>query len=101
MYLEDQTDGLVQSITSLVDAIRGDEAMATIRSYIMTIASTIENITSSVERTGNEPSSYQARLIEKSRPIVTILQDCRSKLLRADNDASSFESKLESKEFTQ
>lgn len=88
MYLEDQTDGLVQSITSLVDSVRNDDAMSTVQLHMATISSTIENIINSVDRTGNEPSSYQTTLREKLGPIVSILQDCREQMLRA-SDASS------------
>ncbi|EXJ66495.1 uncharacterized protein A1O5_10164 [Cladophialophora psammophila CBS 110553] len=87
MYLEDQTDGLVQSITSLVDAIRKDDAMLTIRSHMTTISATIENIVNSVDRTGNEPSSYQAILKEKSGSIVANLRECREQMLQASNEA--------------
>ena len=95
MYLEDQTDGLVQSITSLVDTIRKDDTMITIRNHMTTISATIENIVNSVERTGNEPSSYQATLREKSGPIVTNLRECRERMLQASNEPP------EDKEFLQ
>jgi len=84
MYLEDQTDGLVQSITSLVDAIRGDEPTDKIQSHIATIANTIENIINSVERTGGEPTSYKGLLAEKSGPILKLLQECRNNLLQTN-----------------
>ncbi|KAJ9495549.1 component of the polarisome [Exophiala xenobiotica] len=99
MYLEDQTDGLVHSITSLVGAIRNDEAMPTIQNHISTIAGTIENVVTSVERTSSEPSSYQAMLVEKSQPVVSILQDCREKLLQAST--VGYDGSQPSKEFTQ
>jgi hypothetical protein len=82
MYLEDQTDGLVQSITSLVDAIRGEAAANTIQNHITTIAGTIENVVNSVERTGGEPTTYKALLAEKSGPILKLLQECRSNILQ-------------------
>jgi prephenate dehydrogenase len=99
MYLEDQTDGLVHSITSLVDVIRNAEAMPTIQNHISTIAGTIENVVTSVERTSSEPSSYQAMLVEKSQPVVSILQDCREKLLQAST--VGYDGSQPSKEFTQ
>ncbi len=101
MYLEDQTDGLVHSITSLVDAIRNNEAMPTIQNHITTIAGTIENVVTSVERTSSELSSYQALLVEKSQPIVSILQDCREKLLQASTASAGYDGSQPSKEFTQ
>ena len=89
MYLEDQTDGLVQSITSLVDSVRKNDAMPTIQLHMTTISATIENIVNSVDRTGNEPSSYQATLREKSGPIVSILQDCQEQMLQASVASSA------------
>lgn len=88
MYLEDQTDGLVQSITSLVDGCRKEEAGPIIRNHMMSISTTIENIVNSVERTGNEPSSYQATLREKSNPILTNLQECRDQMMQAGDETS-------------
>ncbi|KAJ9645526.1 component of the polarisome [Knufia peltigerae] len=101
MYLEDQTDGLVQSITSLVDAIRNDDATAPIQTHISTIAGTIGNVVTAVERTSNETSSYQTLLIEKSQPIVLILQDCREKLLQAGADSTAYNGTPQSKEVIQ
>lgn len=101
MYLEDQTDGLVQSITSMVDAIRNDDATATIRGHITMIAGAIDNVGSSVERTANEPSSYQASLTDKSQSIVSILHDCRAQLVQASTDLTVYEGKPESKMVTQ
>ena len=89
MYLEDQTDRLVQSITSLVDAVRKEDAMPTIQLHMTTIVSTIENIVNSVDRTGNEPSSYQGTLRERTGPIVSILHDCREQILQVSNESFS------------
>ena len=89
MYLEDQTDGLVQSITSLVDSVRKEDAMPTVQLHMTTISTTIENVINSVDRTGNEPSSYQALLRERCGPIVLILQDCRVQMLQVSNQSSS------------
>ena len=87
MYLEDQTDGLVQFITSLVDAVRKNDAMPKIRSYMTNISAAIENIVSSVDRTGNEPSSYQKTLREQAGVIVSNLRDCREQMLQAGYDS--------------
>ncbi|EXJ83296.1 hypothetical protein A1O1_06915 [Capronia coronata CBS 617.96] len=101
MFLEDQTDGLVQSITAMVDAIRGEEGMPAIRNHIDTVAGTIENIVGSVERTANESSSYQATLREKSRASATMLQGCREKLLKTSSDCAADDNEPENKELTQ
>ena len=87
MYLEDQTDGLVQSITSLVDSVRKEAAMPTVQLHMTAISSTIENVVNSVDRTANEPSSYQGMLREKSDPIVAILQKCRDQMLRISSES--------------
>ncbi|OCT49505.1 putative cell polarity protein [Cladophialophora carrionii] len=89
MYLEDQTDGLVQSITSLVDSVRNNDAMPTIQLHMTTISGTIEDIINSVDRTGNEPSSYQTTLREKSGPIVSILRNCREQMAQVSNESTT------------
>ena len=101
MYLEDRTDVLVQSITLMVDAIRSEEDMPVVRDHISAIAATIENVVLSVERTRNEPSSYQTILTERLGPIVTILQDCQEKLLQAGTSSTAYEGRPQSKEFMQ
>jgi hypothetical protein len=101
MYLEDQTDALVQSITSLVDAIRNDSGLGVVRDHITSIAGTIENVVNSVQRTGNEPSSYQATLTDRSRPMVSLLQDLRAQLVQASGDSAAYDGRPESREFTQ
>jgi hypothetical protein len=95
MYLEDQTDGLVQSITSMVDAIRAEEALTTVQDHVMTIAGTIENVIRSVERTAHETSSYQGLLNRKSHSILNILRDCRGDLLQTrESDSRESAQKL-------
>lgn len=84
MYLEDQTDGLVQSITSLVDSIRGDAGANMVQDHVLIVASTVGNIINSVERTCHEPSSYQETLVSKTEPVLKLLQECRDDLLRAN-----------------
>lgn len=101
MYLEDRTDVLVQAITLLVDAIRNDEDMPVVRDHISAIATTIDNVVTSVERTRNEPSSYQSTLTERSGPIMAILQDCREKLVQASTDSANIDGQAKSKEFMQ
>jgi len=83
MYLEDQTDGLVQSITFLVDSVRKNDVMPNIQSHMTNISTAIDNIVNSVDRTGNELSSYQATLMEKVTPMASNLQDYREQLLQA------------------
>lgn len=75
--------------------------MPTIRTHMTTIIGTIENVVTSVERTANEPSSYQSALTEKSRPVMAILQDCREKMMQASQESSAFDNKPEEKDFTQ
>ncbi|KAG9790395.1 hypothetical protein KCU88_g1335, partial [Aureobasidium melanogenum] len=101
MYLEDQTDGLVESITSMVDAVRNEETLSIIRTHISAIATTIENILSSVDRTANEPSSYKATLTERSHVSATMLQGCRDQLLEASSEFASYGNAAEGKEITQ
>jgi len=101
MYLEDQADALVQSITSLVDAIRGEEPLPAVRTHMANITGSLDNITSSTEAASREASSYQAILREKSLPSTTILEECKNKLMQASADSEAFDERPGAKEFIQ
>jgi uncharacterized protein Yka (UPF0111/DUF47 family) len=89
MYLEDQTDSMVQSITALVDAIRKDNATPTAGQHMSTIITSIENMVNSVDRTANEPSSYQSILRQRTGPILSILQDCKQQMVQASMQSAA------------
>jgi hypothetical protein len=89
MYLEDQTDSMVQSITALVDAIRKEDATPAAGQHMSTIITSIENMVNSVDRTANEPSSYQAVLRQKTGPILSILQDCKQQMVQASMQSAT------------
>lgn len=55
-----------------------------VQDHVLIVASTVGNIINSVERTCQEPSSYQETLVSKTEPVLKLLQECRDDLLRAN-----------------
>lgn len=82
MYLEDQTEGLVQSIQALVSSIRGEENMPSVRTHIDSISTVVGKVLSSTENTISDPNSNPA-LAGSIAPVLQTLSDCRNNLLNA------------------
>jgi hypothetical protein len=80
LYIEDQTDGLVQSIQSLVASIRAEDGLTTIRTHVSAIVSVISNVSSSTEHFINKSNSSPV-LRERSGPILQTLNQHRAHLL--------------------
>lgn len=81
LYVEDQTDGMVQSIQSLVASIRAEEGMNTVETHVSAIANVVANVVSSTEHLIHERNS-DATLRERSEPIVQALDEWRGRLTR-------------------
>ncbi|KAL4986096.1 hypothetical protein BDW68DRAFT_163928 [Aspergillus falconensis] len=81
-YVEDQADGLVQSIQSLVASIRGDESMTTIRTHVSAIASIVTSVSSSTEHYINRPETDSA-LRQRAGASIETLEYQRSRLVSA------------------
>ncbi|KAJ5684344.1 uncharacterized protein N7477_000689 [Penicillium maclennaniae] len=79
-YVEDQTDGLVQSIQSLVASIRSEQGMNIVQTHISTISGVVANVVTSTENLIHERSGDIA-LREKSEPIIQSLDECRGRLM--------------------
>lgn len=79
LYLEDQTEGLVQSIQALVASIRAGDEMPAIRSHISAISAVVGNVVSSTENAMNKPDINPA-LRERVSPVVQTLSSCRDRL---------------------
>ncbi|KAJ5132250.1 hypothetical protein N7448_006408 [Penicillium atrosanguineum] len=79
-YVEDQTDGMVQSIQSLVASIRSEQEMNIVQTHISTISNFVANVVSSTENLIHERSGDTA-LHEKSAPIIQTLGECRGRLM--------------------
>lgn len=88
MYLEDQTEDLVQAVQALVSGIRSNAGPAIVRDYIGDIAGIVENVVS-LTTTAIEDArsaSLRAALREKGQPVVDKLSDCRTLLLEASTE---------------
>ncbi|KAL4754209.1 hypothetical protein BDW72DRAFT_166962 [Aspergillus terricola var. indicus] len=81
-YVEDQADGLVQSIQSLVASIRGEESMTTIRTHVSAIASIVTNVSSSTEHLISRPETNPA-LRQRAGASIETLEYQRSRLVSA------------------
>ncbi|RDW93916.1 putative cell polarity protein [Aspergillus mulundensis] len=81
-YVEDQADGLVQSIQSLVASIRGEESMTTIRTHVSAIASIVTNVASSTDHLITKPDTNQA-LRQRAGASIETLEYQRSRLVGA------------------
>ncbi|KAI9370450.1 hypothetical protein BJX61DRAFT_91779 [Aspergillus egyptiacus] len=79
-YVEDQADGLVQSIQALVASIRGEDAITTIRTHVSAIASIVTNVSSSTEHYINKPETNPA-LRERAGTSIETLEHQRSRLV--------------------
>jgi hypothetical protein len=76
VYLEDQTAVLVQTIQSLVAAVRNDSGLTAITTELGTISSTISSILSSTSQTmSSSPSLHQ-----QSSAIVDKLSSCKQRV---------------------
>ncbi|KAL4911791.1 hypothetical protein BDW62DRAFT_196226 [Aspergillus aurantiobrunneus] len=81
-YVEDQADGLVQSIQSLVASIRGEESMTTIRTHVSAIASIVTNVSSSTEHLIAKPETSPI-LRQRAGTSIETLEYQRSRLVGA------------------
>jgi hypothetical protein len=79
-YVENQTDGMVQSIQSLVASIRSEQGMNIVQTHISTISGVVANVVTSTENLIHERSGDIA-LREKSEPIIQSLDECRGRLM--------------------
>lgn len=57
LYVEDQTEGLVQSIQALVASIRAEESLTAAGTHVSAISSVVTNVVSSTEHLINKPGA--------------------------------------------
>lgn len=81
IYLEDQTDGLVQSIQALVASIRAEEDLTNVRIHISAISSVVDNVLSSTEDLISRPGNMAAALRQRAAPVLDTLDNCRNRLI--------------------
>ncbi|KAH0562286.1 hypothetical protein GP486_003017 [Trichoglossum hirsutum] len=97
-YLEEQTEGMVQSIQSLVSSIRADDGMPIIRNHIADIAIVVGKVVSSTEVAMGQAGN--ATLRDRGGSIVRKLSDCRAKLLEVNSEGENIREPALLKEFT-
>ncbi|THC87611.1 hypothetical protein EYZ11_012942 [Aspergillus tanneri] len=92
LYVEDQTDGLVQSIQALVASIRGEEGLTTIRTHVSAISSVVTNVVSSAEHFIHKPDISPV-LMDRAGSIIETLDYHRGRLLKtaAEGKGASYD----------
>lgn len=91
LYVEDQTEGLVQSIQALVSSIRAEEDLAMVNTHVSAISSVVTNVVSSTEHQIQKPD-VNPTLRERSGPIVQTLESHRGRLTDAAAEGGSVSS---------
>lgn len=79
MFLEDQTEGLVQSIQSLHASARNDANPGVIKSILESIASIVGKMVSETQHTTQ--GTGNSRLREQADPVIDKLAVCRTKVM--------------------
>ncbi|KAH0543559.1 hypothetical protein FGG08_002120 [Glutinoglossum americanum] len=97
-YLEDQTEGMVQSIQSLISSIRADNGMPTIRNHINDISAVVEKVITSTETAMSQAGNSTLR--DRGEPIIRKLSDCRAKLLEVNSESENIRDPSLLKDFT-
>ncbi|KAE8373232.1 hypothetical protein BDV26DRAFT_272503 [Aspergillus bertholletiae] len=80
LYVEDQTEGLVQSIQALVASIRAEDGLTTIRTHVSAISSIVTNVSSSTAHFIHKPEVNPV-LRQRAGPIIEKLDQHRSHLM--------------------
>lgn len=79
VFLETQTEGIVESIQKLLQSIRADGDMQTLRYHVGDITSVVTRVVSSTETTMTQPGNNKLR--ERGDWIVANLSACTSKMV--------------------
>lgn len=80
LYVEDQTDGMVQSIQALVASIRAEQELSSVETHVSAIGDVVTNVVSATEHLMHDRSGDVA-LREQSEPAVQALDECRGRLM--------------------
>ncbi|CAI7586202.1 unnamed protein product [Penicillium glandicola] len=79
LYVEDQTDGMVQQIQALVASIRAEDDLHTVQTHVSAISNVVANVVSATEHLMHERSEDIA-LRQTSEPVIAALDQCRARL---------------------
>lgn len=80
LYVEDQTDSMVQSIQALVAGIRSEQGLHNIETHASAISDVVGRVVNATENLMHERSNDVA-LRETSEPFVHTLDECRGRLM--------------------
>ncbi|KAJ5959995.1 Spa2 homology (SHD) of GIT [Penicillium vulpinum] len=80
LYVEDQTDGMVQQIQALVASIRAEDNLQTVQTHVSAISNVVANVVSATEHLMRERSGDVA-LRQTSEPVIAALDQCRGRLM--------------------
>ena len=89
---------MVRSIQALVNSIRANDDLKTIRNEMNTIANVVGKVVSATESAMREPTANPA-LRQTAEPIIRILADCENRLLDARAESESLQDGAQAKEF--
>lgn len=99
LYVEDQTEGLVQSIQALVASIRVEESLTTVGTHVSAISSIVSNVASSTEHLINKPGANPG-LQARSGTILQTLDSQRHRLHEATAEGEAASSPEQVREAT-
>ncbi|KAJ6171816.1 Spa2 homology (SHD) of GIT [Penicillium chermesinum] len=80
LYVEDQTDSMVQSIQALVEAIRSEQGLHNVETHVSAISDVVGRVVSATEGLIHD-RSHDVALRETSEPYVHVLDECRGRLM--------------------
>ena len=98
LFLEDQTEGLLQSIQSLVSSIRIVDEPQNIREQIDSIIQIVGRVVKESQRVIDTTDNTMLR--GQIEPSVLTLAECRAKLSVANDDGEGIQEHSAWKEFT-
>ena len=99
--MEDQCHQLTESIQFLIEAIRGEEPISTVRAHLERIVSTVEGVLEMNARGSSNPSPYQAAWRSQTESVEQKLEDVTQRLLQASDEAEAYDQQSSAKDFTQ
>ncbi|KAJ5130381.1 Spa2 homology (SHD) of GIT [Penicillium bovifimosum] len=79
LYVEDQTDGMVQQIQALVASIRAEDNLQSVQTHVTAISDVVANVVTATEHLMRERSA-DVSLRQASEPVIAALDQCRSRL---------------------
>lgn len=99
LYLEDQTEGLIHTIQSLVSSIRSEEPISSVGGHIATISAVVGNVVSSTDQ-AMDKAEISPTVRERLGPVVQNLADCSDRLSRTGAQGEGVDNPTHLREIT-